>query len=307
VTEALLFSVQRFSTEDGPGIRTTLFFKGCPLSCPWCHNPEGLMHKPEIMRLAVDCVGCGDCAKVCNGGALTSNGGAVVFDRGRCRACGACVEACGPGAIEMVGRRWSAGELLDEVLKDRTFYSTSGGGITLSGGEPLVQADFLMAFLPRVRAAGLHTALDTSGAARRERFAGVLPLVDLVLFDIKMLDESEHLKITGEGTQEILANAVEAQGRGVPMWVRTPVIPGYTDADENIREIARFIRKSLPSVQRYDLLAYSNLCRSKYERLGRNFGMGDTGALGRERMEKLAETARREGISRVTWSGPTAD
>jgi pyruvate formate lyase activating enzyme len=307
VTEALLFSVQRFSTEDGPGIRTTLFFKGCPLSCPWCHNPEGLLHKSEIMRLEIDCVGCGDCAKVCKEGALTRNGGAVVYDRGRCRACGACVEACGPGAIELVGRRWGADDLLDEVLKDRTFYKTSGGGITLSGGEPLVQADFLMAFLPRARAAGLHTALDTCGAARRERFAGLLPLVDLVLFDIKTLDDGQHRKITGEGTKEILANAVEAAGRGVPMWIRTPVIPGYTDSEENIREIARFIRKSLPSVQRFDLLAYSNLCRSKYERLGRNFGMGDAGALGRERMEKLAGTARREGVPRVAWSGPTAD
>ena len=307
MTGALLFSVQRFSTEDGPGIRTTLFVKGCPLSCPWCHNPEGLTHRSEIMRFAADCVGCGDCAKVCTGGALTRNGGAVVFDRGLCRACGACVEACGPGAIEMVGRRWGAGELLDEVLKDKTFYTTSGGGITLSGGEPLVQADFLMDFLPQTRAAGLHTALDTSGAAGRERFAGVLPLVDLVLFDIKMLDDGRHRKVTGEGTKEILGNAVEAAGRGVPMWIRTPVIPGYTDADENIREIARFIRTSLPSVQRFDLLAYSNLCRSKYERLGRTFAMGDAGALGRERMEKLAETARREGISRVAWSGPTAD
>jgi pyruvate formate lyase activating enzyme len=307
VTEALLFNVQRFSTGDGPGIRTTLFFKGCPLVCPWCHNPEGLSRQPEIMRLPLDCVGCGDCAAACPEGALTTGSSGVSYDRKRCKTCGTCVDVCGPGAIEIVGRRWTVEGLLAEALKDRTFYETSGGGLTLSGGEPAIYVDFLEELLPRTRAAGVHAALDTCGAVGRERFGRLLPLVDMVLFDIKMLDSGEHKRITGEGTELILANAAAAAELGVRMWVRTPVIPGFTDSDGNIREIARYIRRSLPSVERFDLLAFSNLCRSKYERLDRVFGMGDAKALGRERMEALAETARREGLGRVTWSGPTAD
>lgn len=307
MTEALLFNVQRFSTEDGPGIRTTLFFKGCPLTCPWCHNPEGLKRQPEIMRFSVDCLGCGDCAAACPEGALTCTDGTVTFDREACRTCGTCVDACGPGAIEVVGRTWTADDLLEEALKDRTFFETSGGGLTLSGGEPAVYADFLAEFLPRVRAGGVHAALDTCGAVGRERFGRILADVDLILFDIKMLDDGEHRRVTGEGTELILSNAAAAAGRGVPMWIRTPVIPGYTDSDGNIREIARFIKRSLPSAERFDLLAFSNLCASKYERLGRAFEMAGEKTLSRERMEALAETARREGLGRVTWSGPTRD
>lgn len=307
MTEALLFNVQRFSTEDGPGIRTTLFFKGCPLTCPWCHNPEGMKRQPEIMRFPVDCVGCGDCAAACPEGALSFTDGVVSFDRGACKTCGTCVDACGPGAIEVVGRSWTVDDLVEEALKDRTFFETSGGGVTLSGGEPALYVDFLMELLPRIRDRGVHAAIDTCGAVGRERFGRILAAVDLVLFDIKMLDDGEHRRVTGEGTELILSNAAAAAGQGVPMWIRTPVIPGFTDSDENIREIAKFIRRSLPSVVRFDLLAFSNLCTSKYERLGRVFEMAGKKALSSERMESLAETARREGLGRVTWSGPTLD
>jgi pyruvate formate lyase activating enzyme len=304
---ATLFNIQRFSTEDGPGIRTTLFFKGCPLACAWCQNPEGMHRAPETVWYAVDCARCGDCVRACPASALELDEDGLIIKRELCRVCATCVSMCGPGAIELIGKSWDAVTLLAEVLKDKTFYETSAGGITLSGGEPLLYFDFLMDFLPLARRAGLHVALDTCGFCPAEKFEQVIRNVDLVLYDIKLLDDERHKQYTGSDTKRILANAELASQRGVPMWVRTPVIPGHTDSDGNIMEIARLIRARLPSVRRFDLLAFSNLCASKYERLGKWFTLAGKGLLGRARMEELARIAGQEGAPGVTWSGPTID
>ena len=304
---ATLFNVQRCSTEDGPGIRTTAFFKGCPMTCPWCHNPEGMKRKPEVMWYAIDCVACGDCVRACPEAALSLDDGSMHIDRVKCQACGTCAETCGPGAMELIGKSWAPAELIDEVMKDKTFYETSGGGVTLSGGEPLMYVDFLAHYLAAVKKQGLHVALDTCGASPAGQLAGLLDSIDLVLFDLKLLDEARHKEHTGVDLSRVLENAVAVSKRKVPLWIRTPVIPGYTDGDENIRAIATFIKESLPSVQRFDLLAFSNLCTSKYERLGRKFALGGRKLLPASRMEELAGIARDKLPIEIelTWSGPT--
>lgn len=303
---ATLFNIQRFSTEDGPGIRTTLFFQGCPLACPWCHNPEGMDAAPRIAWQAVHCVGCGDCEAACPRGGLRREDGRTVIDRAACDACGTCVDACPAGALERVGTAWEAPALVAEVLKDRPFFASSGGGVTLSGGEPLVQHRFLRTFLPRLRAEGVHVALDTSGYASETVLRPVLEEVDLVLLDLKLHDPEAHLRLAGVPLAVVLASVDRIAATGLPVWVRTPVIPGMTDGDDNVRGIAALLRERLPRVERWDLLAFSNLCGSKYAMLGLRFPLDGVPLLPRARLEALVELARGAGIGCARWSGPVA-
>jgi len=305
-TRGLIFGLQRFSTEDGPGIRTTVFVKGCPMRCPWCQNPEGMRPGAQVLWARARCLGDGGCVAACPHGALTREGGATRIDRERCQACGTCADFCPANALEVAGWARTAAEVAAEALRDRGFYATSGGGVTFSGGEPLGQADFVAAALDVIGAAGVHRALDTCGAASPTALRALLGRVELVLFDLKQMDEGLHLAQTGIHLEKVLECAREVARAGVPCWVRTPVIPGYTDDEANVRAIARFVKAELPRAARYDLLAFSKLCVSKYDQLGHaDAAVTHIPLVPRAHMERLRAIALEEGLATVVWSGMT--
>ena len=301
---ALTFNLQQFSTEDGPGIRTTVFMKGCPLRCAWCHNPEGVSPQRDLMWHDTRCIAARECLRFCPENALTLTPRGMVIDRARCTVCGKCADACPAAALEAIGKWCTADELMNELLKDRVFYETSGGGITFSGGEPMMQVDFLCEVLPHCKDAGLHIALDTCGVAAWEQYARVLPWVDLVLLDLKIMDAARHQAATGVANNLILDNARRIAAARKPMWIRTPVIPGYSGARANIAAIAQFIRDALPTVERWDLLAYTNLGKPKYHRLDLPYVLEDAALLTRAEMEALWQAAV-ELVPVARWSGAT--
>ena len=301
----VIFNVQRHSTEDGPGIRTTVFFKGCPMICPWCHNPEGMSPRPELVWYESRCIGALDCTKACPHHALTLTPQGMAINREACDACGACEAACPAGALEVMGRERTLEDVAVEALRDRVFYEKSGGGVTLSGGEPGMQLLFSLALMSRLQREGIHMAVDTCGSLPPERFRAFVEPADLVLYDLKFMDPALHRQYTGVELARVLANAEYLAETGKPLWVRTPVIPGYTDAEENIRAIARFIADRLPSAERYDLLAFNNTCEAKYGRLGKPYSLAGAGLLVEDKMRKLHAAALEEGVSLARWSGVT--
>jgi pyruvate formate lyase activating enzyme len=302
----VIFNVQRYSTEDGPGIRTTVFIKGCPMYCPWCHNPEGLDSRPELMWYDVRCIAARECLEVCPQDALTLTPEGMVIDRERCNGCGDCEEACPAAALEVIGKERTAADVAAEALRDKVFYEKSGGGVTLSGGEPALQDDFSLALMGMLKEEGIHLALDTCGGVRWERLKPLVDLSDLVLMDLKIMDEDKHLEHTGIPLKLVLDNARRVAELGLPLWIRTPVIPGYTDTEDNVRGIARFIVSNLPTVERYDLLAFNNTCDAKYRRLDKLFPLSGESLISEEKIGGLARAAAEEGLDIARWSGATA-
>lgn len=270
-----ILHLQRLSTEDGPGIRTTVFMKGCTLRCAWCHNPESLSPKVQVQRVETNCIGCRLCIEVCPQGCLSLVDGEIIINHELCNACAKCVEECPSGAWELLGEKIRVDELTTELIKDISFYQKSGGGVTFSGGEPLLQADFCAAVMAKLRAAGIHTALDTCGMVSQSQFEKVLAHTDLVLFDLKMLDADSHRQHTGQPNEQILSNIrfvrdyIQRSENGIKLWIRTPLIPGATDQPHNLAAIGNFLASELDGyVERWELCAFNNLCRDKYRRLG---------------------------------------
>ncbi len=264
-----IFDLKRYAVHDGPGIRLNVFFKGCPLHCLWCHNPEGVAFEPELMLLPNRCARCGDCLRACSYGALSQNGdGLVRADRSRCTLCGDCVEACQREAIDIVGREVSVEEVVAEAEKERVFFEQSGGGVTLTGGEPLAQPAFAEALMDALREKGFHLALDTSGHASPEIFLRLAGKADLVLFDLKLMNEEKHKKYTGVSNRQILENLRALDLTGKPVWVRFPLIPGINDDGANLQAMADFLA-GLKSVQQVNVLPYHRGGVEKFRRLGR--------------------------------------
>ena len=258
-----VFNIQRCSIHDGPGIRTTVFLKGCPLSCPWCHNPESRSGPPQLGLNAARCVGCGACVEACPAGAAAPAGA----DREACISCGACAQACPSGARELVGTTRTARDLVDEVERDRLFFDTSGGGVTFSGGEPLAQAEFLERCLALCHERGLHTAIDTAAYAPREVVSRIAGLAVLFLVDLKVMDPAEHRHLTGVENRLILDNVARLSSGGADLWIRVPLIPGATDGVTNLRAVAAFVA-ALPHRHPVFLLPYHDLAEGKVRRFG---------------------------------------
>lgn len=266
-TVGLVFDILKFAIHDGPGIRTTVFLKGCPLDCLWCHNPESKDDRVEISYLPAKCVGCGACVAACPRGCHRLADGMHIYDRTACERCGACAVGCYARAIEQVGRLREVGEVLAEVLRDRPFYETSGGGMTISGGEPLAQFGFTRELLARARAEGLHTALDTCGFAPQARYAELLPLVDLFLYDIKTTDPVRHRELTGQPLELIHANLRFLSDSGARLFLRCPLVPGVNDSDAELAGLAA-LANDLAGVEEIDVEPYHPLGVSKAGRMG---------------------------------------
>jgi len=268
----IVFNVQRYSIHDGPGIRTTVFFKGCPMGCEWCHNPESRAETPELSLLPSRCVACGACVEACPHAAVVQRNGTIETDRSHCTACGACAEVCPSGARSLLGSRMSAEQLLAEVDRDRVFYEESDGGVTFSGGEPLAQAEFLLECLGACKQRGLHTAVDTAGYAPAETLWRVARLTDLFLYDLKLMDDARHREHLGVSNTLILDNLRGLCERGFPTWLRLPLIPGINDDEPNLAATADFVGalKGPPPVH---LLPYHRIGSTKYEQLGLRYSL----------------------------------
>lgn len=317
-----VLQIQRMSTEDGPGLRSTAFLKGCPLSCAWCHNPESIKPGPEVQWIGLRCIagstadGCGACLRACRNGALSRGpDGAIAVDRERCKGCGACAEACPAGAMERIGQRMGAAELAAELLKDAAYFRRSDrGGVTLSGGEASAQPEFAGEVLRRCRAAGLHTALDTCGFAAWETLDRIYDEVDLVLFDLKEADAGRHRDYTGQDNAlifrnlELTARRMRNSSEPAALWLRSPVIPGATAREENYFELGKLVASiAPPRLERWELCAFNNLCADKYRRLGKDWPYARSPLMTASEMEGLAAAARRGsgGIVEVSWTGST--
>ena len=289
-----IFEIERFAVHDGGGIRTVVFFRGCPLRCLWCANPESQRRTPQIMYWRTRCIGCGACVAGCPANALTA-GEDGIRRGGNCIYCGRCVNACTAEAQTWIGRSETAEDVFQELLRDKAFYNTTGGGVTFSGGEPLAQPDFLTALAQLCRQAGIHTAIETSGYAPAAVIDRVIPVIDEFLFDFKCMDRERHQQLTGVDNSVILRNFEKIAGAGCDIRARYPVIGGYNDSSENAEQLAAYLTAHAPGC-RIDLLPYHALGVGKYDRLQMAYPASAAFTPAREKIQQLRSCLEAAGF-----------
>lgn len=270
-----IFNIQRFCINDGPGIRTTVFLKGCMLDCKWCHNPESKQSKPQIMLHIEKCIGCGECTSACPLQLHSFAGAVHIFLRDKCITCGACAETC-IDALELCGSEKSVDEIMEEVLKDKAFYKNSGGGMTLSGGEPFMQHEFALELLKAAKEQNIHTCIETCGYVASDILEKFIPYVDIFLWDVKETDDERHKQYTGVSNERIINNLKLLNEHGASVVLRCPIIPGYNLRDGHLHAIGE-LAESLECVTRVDVEPYHPLGSSKSQALGIDYPLGDTG------------------------------
>ncbi|SHI21684.1 pyruvate formate lyase activating enzyme [Sporobacter termitidis DSM 10068] len=281
----IVFNIQRYSIDDGPGVRTTVFLKGCPLSCLWCSNPESQRGLPEITYRYTSCKRCGTCVQVCPAGAVTLDGGGVHIDRDACTLCEECVHHCVPEALKVSGKKMTVDEVFKVVKRDADYYEASGGGVTASGGEILAQADFVAALFRRCREAGYHTNADTCGFGDPAALCKILEYSDLVFFDLKHLDPAKHREYCGQSNELILDNLARVVKKGVPMVIRVPLIPGYNNSEDNLRALAETVKAAAGDAP-VNLLPYHRYGANKYRMVDMTYRLEDVPELTQEELNK---------------------
>lgn len=286
----MLFNIQKCSIHDGDGLRTLVFFKGCPLHCLWCANPESQSYRKELMEAHNKCIACKACVNVCPVGAIHPTAEGFAVDRKHCIECFACADKCFAGAKYTVGKEYSIPELLKEIEKDKIFYKMKGGGVTFSGGEPLTQPDYLTEIARACRKRGIHVMLESCAVGDYNRFKTALPFIDAMYIDIKHIDSNKHKELTGLQNELILENIRKISYFDIPITIRTPIIPSLNDDKENICGIAEFI-KTLPSVKDYELLIYHRFGVNKYKALGRPYALDGLEPPTDEKMQALVKSA----------------
>lgn len=262
--KAKIFEIKRFAVHDGDGIRTTVFFKGCPLNCVWCHNPEGICFDAQLAYYKNKCINCGNCVKYCPENAHTMKDNVHFFDRQKCTACGKCTSMCFGNALSLFGKETTVSELLPILLEDKEFYDSSGGGVTLSGGECLMQVDFCAELLKELKANGVHTAVDTCGFVSKEALNKVIPYTDIFLYDLKSYDEDVHIKCTGKSNRIIIENLKYIDSLGKPIEIRIPYVPEYNA--EQLKKMVGLLSE-IKNLTKVKVLPYHNYAGSKYEAL----------------------------------------
>lgn len=293
--EGQVFNIMKYAVHDGPGIRTTVFLKGCPLNCWWCHNPESQELKPQLTFFPNRCIGCMDCVSACKENAITVVDGKVITDLEKCKNNGDCTLVCFAEARQMAGKSMSVDEVVSQIKKDKIFYDESGGGATFSGGEPLMQSSYLLELLREMKNLGIHTTLDTCGYASSNILEEVAELTDLFLFDLKHMNTEKHEKYTGVSNTLILENLNMIHKMGKDIIIRIPIIPGFNDSKEELQDLKNYI-STLQNIKEVNLLPYHSIGQEKYNRIGQTYKMKDVMEPSQEDMENAAKIIGECGV-----------